>query len=84
MAEVLDAHAAGLSLRSIAAKKGITLNQAQRLLGEAIATLPTQDIEELRATSLACACARAETHPLGRSATLAEGNVAPWSGTYTL
>jgi hypothetical protein len=44
-------HAAGLSLRSIAAKRGITLGQAQRLLAEAIATLPAQDVDELRTTS---------------------------------
>lgn len=49
--DVLDLHTDGLSVSRIATRLGITPNRAQRLLGEAIAALPAQDVEELRATS---------------------------------
>lgn len=50
-AEVLELHAGGLSLLAIAQRLDITPARAQRLLADAIATLPAQDVEELRATS---------------------------------
>jgi hypothetical protein len=49
--EALDYYAAGLSLRSIAATMGLTVARAQKLVGEGIASLPTQDADELRAGS---------------------------------
>lgn len=51
VADVLDLHARGLSPSRIAAQLSITPARAQRLLGEGIAGLPEQEVEELRATS---------------------------------
>jgi len=50
-AEVLDLHASGLSILSISRKLKITPQQAQRRLAEAIATIPAQNVDELRITS---------------------------------
>lgn len=49
--EALDHYASGLSLRTIATVMGITPGRAQRLVGEGIASLPTQTADELRAGS---------------------------------
>jgi hypothetical protein len=50
-AYVLDLHADGNSLRDIAGLLNVTLARARKLLADAIASMPAQDVEELRATS---------------------------------
>lgn len=49
--EVLDLHAAGLDVRGIAVRLGLTVPKAAKLLDEGIRTLPDAEITGLRATS---------------------------------
>lgn len=50
--EVLDLHAAGLDVRSIAVRLGVTVPKAAKLLDEGIRTaMPGQTVDGLRATS---------------------------------
>ena len=47
----LDLHARGRSVRDVAAELGTTPDRAAKLLGEGIAAMPAQQLDELRATS---------------------------------
>ena len=51
LAEVLELHASGLSIRAIARRLDLRIDRAAKLLTEGIASLPAQDHDELRATS---------------------------------
>lgn len=51
LASVLDLHARGRSVQHIAAALGVTQHRAASLLGQAVAELPAQDVETIRATS---------------------------------
>ena len=50
-AEVLDLHAEGLSVSRIAVRLEMTPTRAQRLLSDALASIPESNLDELRLTS---------------------------------
>ncbi len=51
VARVLDLHVRGLSVRDVAAEIGCTPARAARLIAEGVATMPAQDVADIRATS---------------------------------